>query len=131
MTTQPKRQHVCMDTSVACSRRHSRDDAVLQAAIFRLLPHLVVGQKHTIEHVVQNALPASLLQRLVRLAIQDAHLQGQMTRLSISCEQVQPKRLECSKTRSMLGVHLNTSNAIASESTKQRKSSDSRSSYLK
>ena len=63
---------------------------------FKLLPHLVVGQKHTVEHFIQDALPASLLQRLVRLAIQDAHLQGQMIELSIDCKQVQPKRLECS-----------------------------------
>ena len=49
---------------------------MLHAATSKLLPHLVVGQEHTIEHFIQNALPASLLQRLVRLAIQDAHLQG-------------------------------------------------------
>lgn len=59
---------------------------MLHAATSKLLPHLVVGQKHTIEHLVQDALPASLLQGLVRLAIQDAHLEGQVMRLSISCE---------------------------------------------
>ena len=70
--------------------------SINHAATSRVLPHLVVGQKHTVEHFIQDALPASLLQRLVRLAIQDAHLQGQMIELSIDCKQVQPKRLECS-----------------------------------